>query len=173
MTRLAITAAAAAFCTLASSAGAAPLLLLEGSDTSVVVLDLGARDHTGDVRLAQIYRGEISQDGRPRTVTGEKRAFDCPARRQRLVARLARTPTGTTDETKIDAPWEPIAWKSALDFAAVAVCIDTYNKDKVSTKEDVPAMLASLEQVWEPGAYQPPNQRGTEPRRKRSWMRPF
>jgi len=173
MTRIAFTAAAAAaFSVLASSAMAAPLLLLEGGDTSVVVLDLGARDKNGDVRTAALYRGEIAQGGKGRSVTGEKRAFDCPTHRQRMTARLVRN-QGKTDEIKIDSPWEPIVWKTSMDYAAAAVCLDVYDKDKVSAKSDVPSMLASLEQVWQPGNFQPPLRPSAERRRKKSWYRPF
>src|SRR5690349_13598134 len=109
MTRVALIAtAAAALSTLASAAAAAPLLLIGGGDTSVIVLDLGARARTGDVRTASVYRGQAAKDGQPRRITGEKRAFDCPARRQRLVANLTRTPAGKTEEDKVEQPWEPI-----------------------------------------------------------------
>ena len=173
MTRLALIAtAAAALSTLGSAAVAAPLLLIGGGDTSVIVLDLGARARTGDIRTAPVYRGQIAKGGQSRSITGEKHAFDCPGRRQRLVANLTRTPAGKTEEAKVEAAWEPIVWKSPMDYAAAAVCLDIYDDDKVSSKTDVPSMLASLEQVWEPGHYQPPIQQ-REPRKKRSWMRPF
>ncbi len=172
MTRLALLAAAATLTALAAPAAAAPLLLIEGGDTSVVVLDLGARDVTGDIRAARIYRGQIASGGQPRSVTGEKRAFDCPGRRQQLVARLAPSPTGPTQEIRAESAWEPIGWKSPMDYAATAVCLGLYDKDLISAKTDVPAILRSLEQVWQPGAYQPPVQ-PVDPPRRRSWRRPF
>ena len=73
-------------------ASAAPLLLIDGGDRSVVVLDLGARDHSGDQRRANIYQGVVGDAAAPRQVTGERHEFDCPSRREHLVATLSPRP---------------------------------------------------------------------------------
>jgi|GEM_PF-5640688 len=171
MVRLAMAATAAWM--FAGAAAAAPLLLIDGSDQSVVVLDLGTRDRTGDVRRASLYRGVIAEGSAARRVSGERREFDCPGRRERLVAILSPGIAGKAVETPAAGPWATIAWNTPMDYAAVAVCLSIYNRDRVSAKTDVPSMLEALENVLRPGGFQPPPQPAARQERRRSWWRPF
>lgn len=156
-----------------NAAMAAPLLLVEGHDDGVIVLDLASRDRTGDERQAILYTGVIAKEGRPRTVTGERRVFDCPGRRERLVATLAPDIQGKIADSAVNAPWRSIAWKSALDYAAVAVCLEVYDRNRVSTKPDVPSILRGLEEVWKPGYPQPQVRTAPPPRDNKPWWKPF
>ena len=67
--------AACAAWAIAVPALAAPLLIIDGGDKSVVVIDLGSRGREGDIREASIYRGEIAEAGKPRRIIGEQHAF--------------------------------------------------------------------------------------------------
>jgi hypothetical protein len=165
-------AAACAATAWAFPALAAPLLLIDGDDTSVLVVDMGSRDRQGDIREASVYRGAIARGGQPRQIVGERHAFDCPTRRERVVAILTRRESEAPLRTPVDNPWKPVIWKSAMDYAATAVCLGIFDRDKVSAKPDVPSMLDSLEMVYQPGPYQP--YKRPEPKKSnRSLLHPF
>ena len=158
---------------VAAPALAAPLLIIAGDDTTVTALNLGARERSGDVRQADVYYGAIAEGSRARSVVGERHAYDCPARRERVVGILSPRSGQGPAVTKAEGPWKPIAWKSPADYAITAVCLNIYDDDRVSSKPDIPAILDSLERVWRPGPTQPPPSPQAAPPRERPWWRPF